>query len=186
MKIFILISLLIIINSSLLPAYAQNVPNEERLIKDVFVKALKVTPEMINSLAIKTVFSVSLYNVKWSLTPPGTGMKTSSNSIVFVKNNKVDSVEGDHTGIKMPKLQGIIRDNFKIDSLSNAKIFEEVLDILYPPSSISIDDKSVKNIKHENNKWIFTRGRFFRDFTGFVVLTDDKGNIQEIQYSLHR
>jgi len=76
---------------------------------------------------------------------------------------------------KPTNLTSCIRDSFKIISKKDAKIFEKMLDKLFPMFS-----SSGKDIEEKNGNWIFVRGKSFGEKKGILVTVNESGKIIEI------
>jgi len=64
---------------------------------------------------------------------------------------------------------------------SAAKLFEVTLNVLCP---LGADE--LQNVKHlrRDSQWIFLRGKFFDDFTAFIVTTAPDGAVTKIELEL--
>lgn len=156
------------------------VAEAKKLIKDTLIESFDVNTNVIDSEALNAVFNVTFYKtittIKYSLGATGTSV-----SQLFIRNKKMYRIPVNNTGKEMPELRAIIQDSFALNSMENAQIFEEALNILYPASRNKAKD-SAETITHKRNLWVFSREDHLDDKMSFVVTVDDKGNIQKIRY----
>jgi hypothetical protein len=89
--------------------------------------------------------------------------------------------EGIFMDLECPILMSMIKKNFLLKDENAAKLFEASLNVLYP-----VDEKEVQNIKHlkKGSQWIFLRGKFFDDYTAFIVTTGTNGIVTKIELKL--
>ena len=91
---------------------------------------------------------------------------------LFVLGGKSDS---------MKTVVSLIRKDFFLKNVTDAKNFEMALDKLFPMSSMNENYKEHMKI---GNKWFFIRDKFFDSKSGFIVTLDQNSRIQNIGYSL--
>ena len=89
--------------------------------------------------------------------------------------------EGIHTDLECPVLMSLIKKDFFLKDENSAKLFEASLNTLYP-----VDKKEIPNVKHlkKGSQWIFLRGKFFDDYTAFIVTTGANGAVTKIELKL--
>jgi hypothetical protein len=75
----------------------------------------------------------------------------------------------------------MIRKEFLLKDENTARLFESALNVLYP-----VDEGEVQNVKHlqKDSQWIFLRGKFFDDFTAFILTTGPNGAVTNIELKL--
>jgi hypothetical protein len=90
-------------------------------------------------------------------------------------------IEPIHMDLECPVLMSIIKKDFLLKDENAAKLFEAALNVLYP-----VDEKEIQNVKHLNkdSQWIFLRGKFFDDFTAFIVTTGSNGVVTNVKLKL--
>jgi hypothetical protein len=95
-------------------------------------------------------------------------------------------VDGDTLNLNKPssnsRLNGylkLIRDDFLLDSEEKANILANAMHVTFPYKI----DKIVKPVKVKHG-WIVFRGKFFKNYSGLVFTTDDKGKITLVEFVL--
>lgn len=85
----------------------------------------------------------------------------------------------------MPDMLKMIKLTFKLKTNDDAVKLQNALDMLYPNRSFGSDDtRMTKKFLHQNNQWIFIRGKFFEKLSGFIFSTDADGTIKSVAYSM--
>jgi hypothetical protein len=75
----------------------------------------------------------------------------------------------------------LIKKDFLIKDENTAKLFEASLNVLYP-----VDEKEIPNVRHlhKGSQWIFLRGKFFDDYTAFIVTVGTNGAVTKVELVL--
>jgi len=160
------------------PAAAQK-DNASAAIEKAIKDRITVETKQIKSDALNNVIAGDLYDVTISFGGES-GSSTINNKAVLI-GDKVIVIPMPTTNEKLADLKAVINPKFKLKTMEDATKLEAALDVLYPISSFG---KSEKAIKQSEGKYIFVRGKFFKEFKGFVVTTDGEGSIADISYSL--
>ena len=155
--------------------------DDTKAVEKEVLNRIKITPKKIESLALQKVFSATFYQVKIAIKQGG-GTSTSTMSLALNQGKFVD-LETNGTNQKMPVLLSVVKKDFKLKSESDAKVFQEALDKVYPIRGFG-SDKDVKAIKKTDAGWTFIRGKFFKNLSGFIIKTDAAGSIKAIDFSL--
>jgi len=160
------------------PAAAQK-DNTNEAIQKAIKDRITVEAKRVKSDALSNVITGDLYDVTISFGGES-GSSTINNKAVLI-GDKVIVIPMPTTNEKLADLKAVINPKFKLKTMEDATKLEAALDVLYPISSFG---KSEKAIKQSEGKYIFVRGKFFKEFKGFVVTTDGEGSIADISYSL--
>ena len=150
-------------------------------------KMFKITTEATRwrSAAVEKVMEAGagLYDVK--VTIAGPDGRSSQKIRVIKKGSAVTKISAPSTNQACPKLQGLIKKDFKLKTEQDAKTVEAALDELHPISdAFGAKDKKAKKIIQEGDGFIFVRGEFFKNLKGFIFKTDKDGSILNVSYSL--
>ena len=173
-----LIALMFIVN-----IFAQTISPENRKLVESFVKSnIDVQLEDVDQMAVSKVFTGTFYKINIGYIEPGSGVNTcGSDNYINVNGSEVNMIEPVHMDIDCPVLMSLIRKDFSLKDENAAKLFEAALNVIYPP-----DEAEIQNVKHlkRDSQWIFLRGKFFDDFTAFIVTTGPDGAVAKIELEL--
>jgi hypothetical protein len=157
----------------------QGSSGKDDLTVDNYLKAgIRIEKERIISDTLSKVFNGTFYKCK-------TGFASSegdiwcSGSIIVMNAGKM--VEFDSRTDSILPLLSLVRKEFIVKGVNEAKILETCLRLLYPPSEFS--DFVPERIKMGNN-WYFIRGTFFDSKSGYIVSLDKNLRISNIAYSM--
>ncbi len=162
-------------------AAAPMTDEESKAVEAEVRRRITTKTKKLDSDALNKAFVASLYEVDVKVSQ-GNSSQTVGLQLARVDGKFVD-VEKPTTNQSMPWLKKILRPEFRLKSDPDAKVFEAALDAIYPISTFG-NKKSPKAIRHDGNKWIFVRGTFFDDVSGYIVTTDDEGAVTAVDYSL--
>jgi hypothetical protein len=162
---------------------AQNVDSQSQKLIEAFVKSnIDIQTEAIDQAAVSKVFSGIFYKMKVGFIETGVGASScGSDNYININETTIKMIEGIFMDLECPILMSIIKKDFLFKDENAAKLFEASLNVLYP-----VDEKEVLNIKHfkKGSQWIFLRGKFFDDYTAFIVTTGTNGIATKIEVKL--
>jgi hypothetical protein len=149
------------------------------LMVDNFLKAgIRIEKEKIVSDTLSKVFNGTFYKCKTGFSSSG-GDEWCTTSLIVINAGKL--VEFDNRTDSILPLLSLVKKEFIVKGVNEAKIIETCLKLIYPPSEFS--DETHERIKIGNN-WYFTRGKFFDSKSGYIVSLDKSLRISNIAYSL--
>jgi hypothetical protein len=162
---------------------AQSVDSQSQKLIETFVKSnIGIETEQVDPAAVSKVFDGKFFRIIVGFIETGAGLSTcGDNNYVNINGTTVKMTEGLHTDLDCPIFMSMIKKDFLLKDENAAKQFEAALNVLYP-----VDEKEVQNIKHmkKGQQWIFLRGKFFDDYTAFIVTTDTNGKVSKIAAQL--
>jgi hypothetical protein len=167
---------------TLVPASSsgEQVPAEDMAAIDAaLLERVTFTPTRINSLALRAVFDATFYDVKMEIAE--SGGPTLTTRLARHGDEFVD-IETTSTGIPMPKLTSLIKDDFALMADDDGEVFQEALGQIFPVRSRK--DTAAQAVRRDGRTWTFVQGEFFKKLKGFIVTTDAEGTITDVQYSL--
>ena len=180
MKNLILFLIAFIINACL---SAQTIDSQSQKLIETFVKSnIEVKSEPIDPATVSKVFAGSFFKINVGFIESGTGSSScAEDNFVNISENTIKMAEGIHMDLECPILMSMIKKDFMLKDENMAKLFEASLNVLYP-----VDKKEVPNIRHmkKGSQWIFLRGKFFDDYTAFIVTTGSNGAVTKIELKL--
>jgi hypothetical protein len=173
-----LASVMIMVNLS-----AQTIAPESQKLIEAFVKSnIDIQLEAIDQVTVSKVFSGTFFKINIGFIETGSGANScGSDNYVNVNGSAVNMIEAIHMDLECPVLMSIIKKDFVLKDETAAKLFEEALNVLYP-----VDEEEIQNVKHlhKDSQWIFLRGKFFDDFTAFIVTTGSNGIVTKVELEL--
>jgi hypothetical protein len=162
---------------------AQTIDSQSQKIIEAFVKSnIDIKSEVINPAAVSKVFAGKFFKINVGFIESGAGSSSCGDAnYVSINETTIKMAEGIHMDLECPVLMSMIKKDFLLKDENAAKLFEASLNILYP-----VDEKEVQNIKHlkKGSQWIFLRGKFFDDYTAFIVTTGTTGIVTKIEVKL--
>jgi len=162
---------------------AQTIDNQSKKLIETFVKSnIDIQTEAIDQVAVSKVFTGIFYKLKVGFIETGVGASScGSDNYININEATVKMIEGIFMDLECPVLMSMVKKNFLLKDESTAKLFEASLNVLYP-----VDEKEAQNIKHlkKGSQWIFVRGKFFDDYTAFIVTTGPNGIVTKIEVKL--
>jgi hypothetical protein len=162
---------------------AQTIDSQSQKLIEAFVKSnIEIQTEAIDQAAVSKVFTGIFYKIKVGFIETGVGASScGSNNYINIKESTIKMIEGIFMDLEFPVLLSMIKKDFLLKDENAAKLFEASLNVLYP-----VDEKEVPNIKHlkKGSQWIFLRGKFFDDYTAFIVTTGTNGIVTKIEVKL--
>jgi hypothetical protein len=162
---------------------AQSIDSQSQKLIEAFVKSnIDIQSEAIDPAAVSKVFTGKFCKINVGFIESGAGSSScGDNNYVNINETKIRMTEGIHMDLECPILMSMIKKDFLLKDENAAKQFEASLNVLYP-----VDEKEVPNIKHlkKGSQWIFLRGKFFDDYTAFIVTTATNGIVTKIEVKL--
>ena len=155
-------------------------PAQRQLFEEHWLSQVKLQVRPINAPALSKVFAGGVYEVTTTKELGGGGTSEERQRVVF-DGKQFAPIEQPGTNQDFPFLLNLIKSEFRLATQSQAKQFEAALDALY--DGISVGDEP-KQIKQQGNQWIFVRGKFFEDLSGYILTTKADGKITKVAYSL--
>ena len=162
---------------------AQTVDSQSQKLIETYVKSnVDIKMEMVNQSDLGKVFVGKFYKILVGFIESGSGSNSCGDAdFVNILGTTVTMAEKVHTDIECPVLLSLLRKDFMMKDENAAKLFEACLNILYPVSK-----SESSNLRHfkKDQQWIFLRGKFFDDYTAFIVTTAPNGTITKIEVKL--
>jgi len=137
-----------------------------------------VEKQKLPSDTLAKVFNGTFYIGKTGFSS-NEGENWCSSSIIVMNAGKL--IEFDSRNDSILPLLSLVRKDFIVKGVNEAKIIETCLRLLYPPGEFS--DEKTEIIKNGNN-WYFIRGKFFDSKSGYIVSLDKNLRISNIAYSM--
>jgi hypothetical protein len=149
----------------------------ESELEKSFVYEIEIAP--ISSNYLDKVTKAKWYNCEISIIEEyEDGSSSSIYDLLVMDNNTEVTFSQDNVElITSPSFLNSLREDFYLTDDESAENFELVLD------QLSDYDRMEKARFERNGGWVFIRDEFFDDGRGFLVDTDDMGNITFIEYS---
>lgn len=152
---------------------------KDDLMVDNYLKTGILTEkEKIVSDTLSKVFNGTFYKCKTGFHYTE-GEEWCSRSIIVINTGKL--IEFDNRTDSILPLLSLVRKDFMVKGVNEAKIIETCLKLIYPPSEFS--DETHERTK-VGNSWYFTRGKFFDYKSGYIVTLDKNSKISNIAYSM--
>ena len=163
--------------------FAQTIAPESQKLIESFVKSnVEIKLEEVDQITVGKVFSGTFFKINVGFIETGSGANScGSDNYINVNGSAVNMIEPIHMDLECPVLTALIKKDFFIKDANTAKLFESTLNVLYP-----VDKDEIQNVKHlqKGSEWIFLRGKFFDDFTAFIVTTDSNGVVTNVKMKL--
>ncbi len=176
--IFPLVSLLFAAGLS-----AQTVDSESQKLIEAFVKSnIDIKMEAVNPEDVSKVFTGNFFKIEVGFVETGTGASScGSSDYVSINGTTVKMPEAVHMDLECPVLLSLVKKDFMIKNDNDAKLFEAAMNTIYP-----VEKSEIPNVKflHKGSQWIFLRGKFFDDYTAFIVTTGEDGSLKKIDLKL--
>ncbi len=154
---------------------------ESKALEAEVMRRITTEAKKVESEALGKAFAATFYEVDVKVSQ-GSSSQTVGLQLARVGGQFVD-VDKPTTNQSTPWLLKMLRPEFRLTSEADAKVFEAALDAIYPIHTFG-DKESPKAIRNEGSKWIFVRGTFFDDVSGYIVTTDEEGVVTAVDYSL--
>jgi hypothetical protein len=179
-KIF---GILLIFSIALVKVGAQVKSDPDMYLIDKYINSiLTIEKVKITSDTLAKVLKGNFYDV----TPTATfenGSANLGNYKLAILDGKISLLEDLGTTQKAETLFSLVREDFYIRNVKDAKMFETALDYIYPITYSG--NLQYKKFLKKDGKWYFLRGDFFDDLLGFIVTLDANSKISAIDYDLH-
>ncbi len=163
--------------------FAQTIdPDSQKLIESFVKSNIDIQWEEVDQSTVSKVFSGTFYKIDVSFIETGSGASScGSDNYINVNGSAVNMIEPIHIDLDCPVLMSVIKKDFLLHDESSALLFEAALNVLYP-----VDEDDIQHVKHlhKDSQWIFLRGKFFDDFTAFIVTTGLNGGVTNIKLQL--
>ncbi|MFN8241619.1 MAG: hypothetical protein U0X39_12830 [Bacteroidales bacterium] len=161
----------------------QTVDNQtQKLVGDFVRNNTDVRIEPVDNVATGKVFTGTFYKLIVGFIETGVGSSDCGDAnYVNINGSNVKMAEPVHMDLECPVLLSIVKKDFLLKDENAAKLFEAAMNVIYP-----FDEKEKANVKHmkKGTQWIFLRGKFFDDYTAFIVTTAANGTITKIDLKL--
>ena len=157
-------------------------PASQKLIESFVKSNIDIQLEEIDQTAVSKVFSGIFFKILVGFIEPGSGASScGSNNYINVNGSLAAMIEPIHMDLDCPVLFSLIKTDFLLKDENTAKLFEAALNVLYP-----VEKSEITNVKHlrKGSQWIFLRGKFFDDYTAFIVTTGTNGKVTNIELKL--
>jgi hypothetical protein len=164
-------------------AFAEPMSDAERnAVRAAALELVESTPKRIDSEAIQQTFTAKFYDVELKIAQ-GPGSWQNVTLRLARSGDAYQSVGLPSTDAKMPELAKLMHPRFRLSDQDQAQVLQTALDEIYPVSTFG-SEKPPREIRQSGTTWEFIRGKFFKDYKGFVVTTTEEGMITGIAYSL--
>ena len=155
---------------------------EAKVVSAAALALVETTPKRIDSATIQKVFAARFFVVELKIvTGPSSWQSVSLR--LERSGDKYQTVGLPSSNADMPALTKLFHPSYRLTDKAQAELLQAALEEVYPISTFG-DEKPPKEIRQEGTTWSFVRGKFFDDFKGFVVKTDEEGAVTSIAYSL--
>ena len=162
---------------------AQSVDSQSQKLIETFVKSnIEVQSEAVDPAVVSKVFVGKFCKINVGFIETGVGNSgCGDKNYVNINGSTITMTEPVHMDLECPVLLSLVKKDFLLKDESAAKLFEASLNAIYP-----VDEDEVPNIKHmkKGSQWIFLRGKFFDDYTAFIVTTGATGSLTKIELQL--
>jgi hypothetical protein len=162
---------------------AQTIDSQSQKLIEAFVKSnIDIKSEAIDPTVVSKVFIGKFCNIHVGFIETGVGASAcGDDNYININGTTIQMTEGIHMDLEFSILLSLIKKDFLLKDENAAKLFEASLNVLYP-----VDKKEVPNIKHfkKGSQWIFLRGKFFDDYTAFIISTGTTGTVTKIELKL--
>ncbi len=155
---------------------------EMKAVRAAALDLIKSTPTRIASPAIEKTFAAKFYDVELKISQ-GPNSSQSVTLRIARGGGGYQSVGLPSSNADMPDLTKLVHPAFRLTDKAHAEMLQTSLNEIYPISTFG-DEQPPKEIRQAGTTWTFIRGKFFKDFKGFVVTTTEEGMIMSIAYSL--
>jgi hypothetical protein len=152
--------------------------NSHKLIESFVKSNIDIQMEPVDPAIVARVFTGKFVKINVGFVESGAGSSSCGDeNYINLNETNVKMIEAIHTDVECPILMSLIKKDFLLKDENAAKLFEASLNVLYPVSK-----NEVQNVRHlkKGSQWIFLRGKFFDDYTAFVVTTGPDGRISGI------
>jgi len=174
---------IIIFTFAVLNAMCQDAPaDSEKLVTDYVFSKITIKKENINTEALRRVFNGLFYRALPQYNHTDGGTASCEEYLLAVHKGQIFELELASETKSLDLLFSLLRNEFTIRNESDAKIFEEAIDALYPFDWS--DDLELKKHFIKDGKWYFIRGEFFDGLKGFIVTLNQSAGISMIEYDL--
>ncbi|MFA0568014.1 hypothetical protein [Vibrio gallaecicus] len=144
---------------------------------DIEVKAHK-------SVIQKMVFDCEFFSATPYLKSPDGSESRFDSYLFYSQAGTLGSMTEPYTTQVLPELLTCLKPNFIITHQDQAQLLFEAIENVYPSQSIfdrHFDTEVIKTL----NGWTFIDGEMFDDKTGYIIDTNDKGEVIKIIRSLN-
>lgn len=155
-------------------------PEEQTLFNNHIKDFISLTPTRIVNDKLSLVFSPTFYAVAIKIALKDGSI--SQNAIFTQVDDKLITLPSPITNESMSELLSLIKPDFTLTTMDDAKKLQEALNILYP---VRADVPSNDSILQNGNTWTLITGKFFDKRKGFIIATGPDGKITSIDYSLN-
>lgn len=163
-------------------AMGQSIPtSDDELINNYISSTMSIKKEKLESESLARVFNGSFYKATPAYSRNG-GTATCEVYNVVIMNGKLAELEEITETKTMDQMFSLLKKDFTIKGESDAKIFEEALDAIYPLGWS--DDAGDKKHFFKDGKWYFLRGTFFDSKKAFILTLNQSSAISQIEYNL--
>ena len=162
---------------------AQTVDSQSQKLIETFVKSnIDIQSEAVDPAVVSKVFIGKFCKIDVGFIETGVGASgCGDKNYININGTTIKMIEPVHMDVECPVLLSLVKKEFLLKDESAAKLFEAALNVIYP-----VDEKEVPNIKHlkKGSQWIFLRGKFFDEYTAFIVTTGATGILTKIELIL--
>ena len=180
-------SLIVILLISSLCSIAKS-PNEgiETHFKSKPEYQLKSPPDKIVSLAVRQVFNAEFYDAYVAFKPEGSTFSEVFRTAVARHNNQwISFPKLVDDAIISKDLVKLLRKDFTLKNNDQALILLEALKDIFSIAAGYHDSRpNYAKVKKSGNHWQLQVSMFFDEAVHFKVITDNKGKVTEITFSL--
>ena len=157
---------------------ADRAPIEDQIKKTLFENTTVKAAE-IQDLGIATCLSARVYKIE--ITMGKNQQRGATNTIYAVTAKNLLEIDKPSTNADMPELLALVKPSFKLSDETAGLTMLSAFKAMYPPMGMN---ETTPRVIHKGKTWSFILGKFFENFSGFVVQTDATGKIVKIAYVL--
>lgn len=157
-------------------------PASQKLIESFVKNNIDIQLETFDQAIVSKVFLGTFFKLNVGFIEAGAGVSTcGSDNYINVNGSSVNMIEPIHMDLDCPVLMSLIKKDFLLKDENTAKQFEACLNVLYP-----VDKNEIQNVRHlhKGSQWIFLRGKFFDDYTAFIVTVGTNGSVNKVELIL--
>ena len=177
----LIVALALAFSAPAVQSAAQTLTPEERGFFDQHIGTIvQIEPKRLVDPAVQKVFAAPFYEVTVTIHEKE---GTNTNRLIAARvGSELVNMTAPSSDADLPDLAKMMNPAFRLASPADAQTLQQALDAAYP--IIGSENQKAATSRHVGNQWIFVRGVFFDNKSGFIFETDAKGAITAVKYSL--
>ncbi len=155
-------------------------PEEQTFFQQQPDAATMSKEQRVSGPELEKAFAATFYQVNIRLS------SNASQKLVFARTgSSLVKMELPTSTASMPDLLKLLKPDFKLKTMADAKVLVTALDDIYPLIALTADEKTLADtVQQSGDSWTFIRGAFFKRLKGIICTTNADGVITEIKFSL--